>query len=105
MRAGEQSARRSHRRRVLGAQTQDARDQSAERIAMLHGDETDDRRVPLRRLAPEHGESAADGARIQRRAFLGYAARRFSFLARCHWSISRADLSRTAYLVVSPAHG
>ena len=69
MRSREQSDGRRRRGRVLGAQTQDARNQCAKRIAMLHRDEAHNRRIPRRRLPPEHGERTTNPARIKRQAF------------------------------------
>src|SRR3982074_1908460 len=79
--AREQSLRRDESGLILGAETQDATNKRLEWIATLHRNETDDRRIPRRRLAPEHRQCATDGARIKRSAPRRDRARRFGFLA------------------------
>jgi len=59
---------------------------------MLHRNETDNRRIPRRRLTPQHSQRAADPARIERTP-------RFSFFRGVHLAID--ELSYHACAVLS----
>jgi len=91
MRPREQPCRRRRSRCVLGpADSGCTKIKVPERIAMLHCDEAHDRRIPRRRLPPQHSQRATDPARIER-------AKRFSFLKTVAFSVPIAR-SRNLHL-------